>query len=292
MLPIRGRQAFLFRLIAIPTAAIGAAHVVIYRRFPWEPGYAFPLAYSLTIATIILACWEVNLGLFRRLDRTLPFHLNPARRIGRQVLLGGGLTTLTFAGVFTAIARLGFGVWPSASGIVNGLFICFVIATLINGIYVGAYLLRVIYGQQQTTAVQLNARLTDPPPPIPSARTGAGLLIDTGTQTLHVQPAEIAYVYSSGGLVQLVQTDGRRVTTNYDALNPLTGQLSPTQFFQINRQFVVNLTAVRSVRDEPNRKLSLTLAPGRSPGQPTEQVIISRYRSAEFKRWLMATDPA
>ncbi|WP_310394647.1 hypothetical protein [Hymenobacter sp.] len=44
--------------------------------------------------------------------------------------------------------------------------------------------------------------------------------------------------------------------------------------------------AVRTVQDDVNRKLRLTLAPGPLAGQATETVLISRYRSAEFRRWL------
>lgn len=298
MLPIQGKMALLFRLVAVPIAAMLAAHVMVYRQYPWDSNYQFPWAYVLTIATIMLCCWEVNVWVFRRLDRRLPFHQNPVRRIGRQVLEGGLFTGLTFGVVFPLISRLGYGAWPSAGGFTTGLFICFSIATLINGIYVGFYLLCIIYGQQAATARQLNATLTESaalsPAPIDQSgsvvRSAAvsSILIETGRQTLRLQPDEIAYFYSSAGMVQLIQPDGRRLTTNYDSLTNLTDRLPPTQFFQISRQFLVHPNAVRTIRDDVNRKLCLTLAPGLSANQPTEQVVISRYRSAEFKRWFLA----
>ncbi len=298
MLPIRGLQSLLFRLVAVPVGAALASHFVLYRRLPWQPGYQFPLGSFLIIAGITVCCWEINLWVFRRLDRTMPFHPNPGRRIRRQLLEGGLFTTLMFAVIFTTITRLGFGCWPSPTGFATGLFICFSIATIINGIYVGLYLLRIIYGQQPATVDQLNAWLTKPgltmlpdveprqPGPLPR-QAKHGILIESGKQMLYLQPTEIAYFYSSGGLVQLIRADGRRLTTNYDALTKLTDRLSPAQFFQINRQFVIHLNAVRFVRDDVNRKLNLTITPGLSADQPTEQVIISRYRSAEFKKWLV-----
>ncbi|MBC8155214.1 MAG: LytTR family transcriptional regulator DNA-binding domain-containing protein, partial [Bacteroidetes bacterium] len=78
----------------------------------------------------------------------------------------------------------------------------------------------------------------------------------------------------------------RRLTTNYDSLNSLVNRLPPNRFFQISRQFIVHLDAVRTVRDDVNRKLTITLEPALSPGLPAGQVTISRYRSAEFRQWL------
>lgn len=310
MLPIRGRRAGLFKLIAIPVAALLAAHGVVYRRFPWEAGYRFPWVNFLTIALIMLSCWEANLWVFRRLDRTMPFHQNPLRRTGRQLLAGGLVTTLAFAIVFTSISVVVYGQLPSVTGIAIGLLICFTIATIINGIYVGLYLINAIYWQKQQTTDQLNGQLaeqqrrvmdapamvvsgsdndTSRPPTavvLPARTMNPGILIDMGSQIQQLRPDEIAYLYSSGGIVQLVRADGRKFTTSYDSLSALTNRLPADQFFQINRQCIVNLTAVRTVRDDVNRKLTITLVPARSPGQPTEEVTISRYRSAEFRNWL------
>lgn len=298
MLPIRGKQALAFRLVAIPVAATLAAHFVIYRRFPWEAGYQFPGLTVGIIAGIMLCCWEVNLGVFRWLDHRMPFYQNPVRRISRQVLVGGLLTALTFVLVFGLITRLIAGVWPSVNGFSTGLFVCFGIASLINGIYVGLYLLRLIYGPPAATVDQLNARLTQPSPgpapaDLPSTvvdRPADGrILIESGKQLLRLKPTEIAYFYAAGGLVQLVRSDGERLTTSYDALSDLTNRLPTGQFFQISRQLLVQPGAVLAVRDEVNRKLCLTLAPGLQPGHATELVIISRYRAAEFRKWFMAS---
>ena len=308
MIPIRGKRALLFRLIAIPMAALLASHFVGYRRFPWEPDYQFPTTYSLTIATIMVCCWEMNVLIFRKLDRIMPFRVNPLRRIRWQVLVGGMLTALTFAVVFSLISLLTAGQLPSLTAFSTGLFICFSIATVINGVYVALYLLDVIYGQKSATADQLNARLADGLPVAEerisekSANQGvdrelsslriavaADVLIETGSSLQRLRPDEIAYFQSAGGLVQLIRADGRRVTTNYDSLAALDGRLAPAQFFQISRQFIVQLNAVRSVQDDVNRKLQITLTPGLAPDQPTQTVTISRYRSAEFRRWLMAT---
>ena len=304
MLPIRGKRALAFRLAAIPTAALLASHFIAYQRFPWQPAYRFPTVYFLMISTLIIACWEVNLEVFRRLDRTMPFHRNPLRRIGWQVGVGGLFTALTFGVVFSLIALIGYGHFPSPTSFIYGLFICFGIAGIINAVYVGLYLVDVIYWQKSQTAGQLNRQLANQQTevvtlaesesgPRVTAETvtrmkpaPTGILIEMGNQTQQLRPDEIAYFYSSGGIVQLIRTDGRKLTTSYDALTALSDRLSPAQFFQINRQYVVNLNAVRAVRDDVNRKLTITLIPALSTGQCEERVTISRYRSGEFQRWL------
>jgi|GEM_PF-1708692 len=307
MSPIRGRKSFLFRLVAIPVAGLLASHLVFYRRFPTEVDYQFPWPDFLTIASIMVACWEANLWVFRFLDRRLPFHQHPLRRIGWQVLAGGIVTTITFALMLTLISAILSHEVPSTKMYATGLLICFTIATIINGIYVGFYLIHVIYWQEQQSAEQLNHQLAEqqhrlahsdakrnapltvlPAPseavPVRPARTG--ILIHIGNQLQQLQPDEIAYIYSSGGLVQLVRTDGRVFTTNYDSLAALDGQLPRDYFFQINRQFIVHLNAVQTVRDDVNRKLIIHLVPALPQQQTDKGVIISRYRSAEFRQWL------
>lgn len=306
LLPIRGKRAGLFRLVAIPLAALLASHLVLYRRLPGEANYQFPWSGFLTISLIMTACWEANLWVFRRLDQRMPFHQNPLRRVGQQILLGALVTTLTFMVVLTLISVIGYQNMPSAKQYATGLLICFTIATIINGIYVGLYLIRVIYWQKQETAEQLNQQLTrqqqstdrqEATEPVSVAENRqietvavaparTGILIDMGNQLQQFQPDEIAYIFSSGGIVQLTRMDGRTLTTNYDSLAALDGRLPGDLFFQINRQFIVHLNAIRTVRDDVNRKLIIQLLLTGAHPSTAKEITISRYRSAEFRQWL------
>ncbi len=282
MLPLQGRLAWTVRAVAIPLLAVLAAHVVLYQRFPGQAGYRFPGAATGLIAAITLACWETNLAAYRYLDRRLPFGRRPVRRLGWQALLSGAATAATFGVVFSLATRLGYGSWPTAPSFGLGLFIAFTLSALINAGYVGLYLLGALDAQRQATAAELAARLAER-----QARPApAGLLVECGSQVQQLAFDDIAYFYSAGGLVRLVRADGGRLTTSYDSLATLTGRLPAARFFQISRQYLVSLRAVRTVQDDVNRKLRLTLAPGPLAGQATETVVISRYRSAEFRRWL------
>ncbi|GAA4396527.1 hypothetical protein GCM10023187_04750 [Nibrella viscosa] len=282
MNPLTPRQNLIARLIAVPVAALVASHVVFYRRFPWQAAYQFPWPYFLTVATVMLSCWEVNLAVFRYLDQQLPFHKNPIRRILRQILYGGTLTMLTFALVFPCAIRLYTGQWPTPDLFVTGVFVCATIATIGNGTYVGLYLLQTIYLGKQQPAEELTQQLN--PRPALSTRTNT-LLVDTGTRQLQLAFDEIAYFYSSGGVVLLVKTNGQQITTSYNSFAKLEERLPADVFFQLSRQFIVGLPAVRAVEDDQNRKLIVRLTPALHKSDSHEMVTVSRYRSAEFKKW-------
>ena len=285
MEPLSRRQHGLLLLILVPLLATIASHVVFHRRFPWQADYRFPTAYFLTVATVMLACWSANLLVFRYLDRQLPFSYNPTRRIGRQILLGGTATLLTFAVVFPNAIRLYSGSWPNSVQLTSGIFVCITIATLINGGYVGLYLLQVFRLEKPPISEALNEKLIDLQQTAQRSADSA-ILIDAGPRQFRLQPSEIAYFFSSQGVVLLIKTDGQQITTNYTSFAKLENQLPAHDFFQLNRQFIVSVQAIRSVQDDSNRKLLVTLTPALHKNQPQQTVTVSRYRNAEFKQWL------
>ncbi|QIP13308.1 LytTR family transcriptional regulator [Spirosoma aureum] len=280
MAPLTRQQNRYARLIAVPIAAFVASHLVFYRHFPYEIGYQFPWVYFLTVSTVMLSCWEVNLAVFRHLDQRSPFYRNPVRRVQQQILLGGVATMLTFSVVFPAAIRLYSGNWPSLPIVTSGVFVCATIATVVNGAYVGLYLLQTIYLEKQQSTDEVNAQLKQ----LQLPSSPSSILIETGIRQLRLQPDEIAYFYSTGGVVLLIRADGQQITTAYNSFNKLENQL-PAAFFQLNRQFIVHLNSIRSVQDDSNQKLIVDLVPALHKNQPYEQVVISRYRRAEFKKW-------
>ncbi|WP_338875261.1 LytTR family DNA-binding domain-containing protein [Spirosoma sp. SC4-14] len=278
MAPLTTRQHRYARLILVPVAAFIASHVVFYKHYPYEGGYQFPWPFFLTVATVMLSCWEVNLAVFRHLDQRFPFYKHPGKRIRLQILLGGIATLLTFAVVFPISIRVYSGNWPTFPLFTSGIFVCTTIATVVNGGYVGLYLLQTIYFEKQQTATELITKQY----PIQQSET---IFIEAGNRQLRLPPDEIAYFYSTGGLVLLVKIDGQQQPTTYTSFAKLESQLPPSVFFQLNRQFIAHLNAIRSVQDDVNQKLLVELAPALHKNQPSEQVMVSRYRSAEFKKW-------
>ncbi|AKD56717.1 LytR/AlgR family response regulator transcription factor [Spirosoma radiotolerans] len=288
MAPLTRKQHLYARLIVVPIAAFVASHLVFYRRFPSEINYQFPWPYFLTVATVMLSCWESNLAVFRRLDQQLPFYKNPSRRIRRQILFGGLATMATFSVVFPLAIRLYSGAWPLYPTIISGIFVCATIATVVNGAYVGLYLIQTIYLEKQQTTQELNSQLKQLPP----VNSSEMIPVEAVNGQWRLRPDEIAYFYSTGGLVLLIKSDGQQLTTAYTSFTKLGDLLSDAPFFQLNRQFIVNLNAIRFVQDDVNQKLLVGLTPALHRNDPHEQVIVSRYRSVQFKKWFRQIEVA
>lgn len=271
------RYDWIARGIFVPIAAFVASHVVFTKSFPWQEGYSFPWPYFLTVATVMLSCWEINLRLFWWLDASHPFYINPLKRIVRQLVFNGSATLLTFLLVFPLAQRVYVGYWPVFTLLFTGAIVCFTIAIVVNGAYIAIYLFQTIYWQKTNS----------PPEKLPEASQKSLIRVAMPQGQLMLQPAEIAYFYSSGGVILLVKADGSKHTTSYASLVMLSEQLGVyTCFFVISRQFIVCVNAIKAVKEEANRKLTVSLVPALRQADAVEEVVVSRYRSSEFKKWL------
>jgi hypothetical protein len=271
----------------VPVAALVASHIVFSQVFPGQPGYQFPWAYFLTVATVMLSCWEVNLVIFRWLDNHLPFWQNPVLRLVAQVLMGGTATLLTFAFVFPLSQRMYTGHWPTEHTVLKGIVVCITLATIVNGGYSGLYLLQAFIAEQRKKD---QYTISENMPHQANSPSQLLVSIEISNGQLRLPTDDIAYFYSTGGLVLLVKTDGQQLTTRYTSFSSLIPVLSTDQFFQLSRQFVISKAAVRAVQDAVNRKLTVSLVPALHRQVAMEEVIVSRYRSAEFKQWLEANN--
>lgn len=64
-------------------------------------------------------------------------------------------------------------------------------------------------------------------------------------------------------------------------LDELEKELDPSQFFRINRKFIVGIDAIGEIEPYFNNRLLLKLNPAAG-----EEVIVSRQRAKEFKDWM------
>ncbi|OIN58244.1 LytR/AlgR family response regulator transcription factor [Arsenicibacter rosenii] len=96
-----------------------------------------------------------------------------------------------------------------------------------------------------------------------------------------VKTADIAFFQYE--LVNFMVTKANeRYTLDYETMEQIEELLDPAQFYRANRQFIVNIDAIQSVKSLENAKLVLRL---RSPHQAVD-VDISRQKAPAFKRWL------
>lgn len=108
------------------------------------------------------------------------------------------------------------------------------------------------------------------------------MLIRFGNSIKLVDMADAAYFYTKDKITFLVtRSTGKRFPVDYP-LDKLEGMLDPATFFRINRQFIINVAAIKEMHPYSKSRVKVELEP------PTElETIVSTERSAEFKRWLV-----
>ncbi|MDH6359082.1 LytTR family DNA-binding domain-containing protein [Parabacteroides sp. PF5-9] len=89
----------------------------------------------------------------------------------------------------------------------------------------------------------------------------------------------ISYFYIYEGDVKAVTDDEKEYILN-QTLDELNECLNPSQFFRVNRQYIISRKSVRDIDLWFNSRLSVNL---KIPVK--ERILVSRLRVAEFKEW-------
>jgi two-component system response regulator LytT len=108
------------------------------------------------------------------------------------------------------------------------------------------------------------------------------MLIRFGHSLKLVDVADAAYFYTRDKITFLItRSSAKRYPVDYP-LDKLEEMLDKKVFFRINRQFIVNVHAIREMHPYSKSRVKVDMDP------PTDQeTIVSTERSAEFKKWLV-----
>ncbi len=106
------------------------------------------------------------------------------------------------------------------------------------------------------------------------------LLIRFGDTFKAIDVSEIAFFYIRDRTNYLCTFEGTEypVDQNLDQLDSL---LDPTQFFRINRQYIINIKSIFRMVSYPKSRVKLELKP-----PVKDDIIVSSERSPAFKSWL------
>ncbi len=107
-------------------------------------------------------------------------------------------------------------------------------------------------------------------------------LIKIGDQLKYIPVRDVAYFQAKEGGVFLHTEMGKRLLIDHK-LEDLEQLLDPAAFLRINRAFVIQLKSVQKIHSYFNSRYKLELNPATK-----EEVIVSRDRSKNFKKWLDA----
>ncbi len=105
-------------------------------------------------------------------------------------------------------------------------------------------------------------------------------MVKVGNQFRSFNVEDIAFFKSHEGLIFLYTHSGQSYPIEY-TIDQLENILNPIHFFRVNRKFMVSVKSVVEIHSYFNSRLLLKLLP-----KEEEQVIVSRERTTNFKRWL------
>ena len=91
---------------------------------------------------------------------------------------------------------------------------------------------------------------------------------------------EIAYFYSKEGMTFAALNDQKHYPVDY-SLDNLLNELNPTDFFRINRQYLIRHASIKQVHVFPKSHLKLELSP-----KPLDDTFVSIDKVTAFKKWL------
>lgn len=111
-------------------------------------------------------------------------------------------------------------------------------------------------------------------------RDSARFIGRINNQLIYVKAKDIAWLQFARGTTWATTVANQRVPLDY-SLDQMEQVLDKHQFFRINRQFIIQIDAIKKITTYYNSRLILQLAP-----DVDTDVIISRERVTEFKNWL------
>lgn len=109
-------------------------------------------------------------------------------------------------------------------------------------------------------------------------------LIRIGQSIRVVEMKEAAYFYTESKITFVVTREGKRYPLDY-SLEKLEEMADPQSFFRINRQFIVNIDAIREMYAYSKSRVKVELKP-----ECELETIVSTERSPHFKKWLVGDE--
>lgn len=105
-------------------------------------------------------------------------------------------------------------------------------------------------------------------------------LSKVGNKTQIIESNKIAYLFIDNGIVKIITSDNEKYSLDY-TIEQLTKELDSSLFFQINRQMIVNIKAIKEIYSYSSNRLKIVLSP---PFQG--ESIVSKEKTPLFKDWL------
>ena len=106
------------------------------------------------------------------------------------------------------------------------------------------------------------------------------LIVNHRKQWVPIQVKDIAHL-SKESVLYIYTFSGEKYALDFETLEELEEMLDPETFYRANRQSIIHMQAIASVKPRENQKLTVTLK-----GPLKTEVDISREKAPAFKKWL------
>jgi two-component system LytT family response regulator len=93
-------------------------------------------------------------------------------------------------------------------------------------------------------------------------------------------PVQDIALFIKEELIFLINREGNRFITDFRSLDEVEELIDAKIFYRVNRQHLVHLPFIESYRGDDTGKLTLKLR-----GIKTHELIVSKEKAAEFKKW-------
>ena len=114
---------------------------------------------------------------------------------------------------------------------------------------------------------------------ITEKKTKDRFLVRLGNHIHSIKTSEISLFYAEGRTVYLITTEKKKYILDYK-LESLEAVLSSSDFYRVNRTFIVNISDIKDVLVYSNSRLKIT-----SNVFNEKDIIVSREKVAAFKQW-------
>lgn len=105
-------------------------------------------------------------------------------------------------------------------------------------------------------------------------------VVKHGSQIVAIAVESVFYFFTANKMTWIRHKNGNKYHLDIP-LDQLTDKLDPTQFFRINRQYIIAFNAIQSIKTYSGSRLKIELFHNKEG-----EVVVSRERVGDFKTWL------
>jgi DNA-binding LytR/AlgR family response regulator len=104
--------------------------------------------------------------------------------------------------------------------------------------------------------------------------------VTVGEKLKTISVDDIAYFFSTSGITFVVLNTRNQYSLDL-SLDAISDQLNPSDFFRVNRKYLIKFKAIANVHVFPKSRLKIELNPAAG-----EEIFVSLEKVPEFKRWM------